>query len=101
MTETHINEKPLERVLSRLDRVRDVGGGKYKALCPAHGDRNPSLSIKEANNGGVVLNCFAGCKTEDVLSAAGLTMRDLFPGNVRPIRKKEIVKVYDYHDAKR
>ena len=42
---------PLERVLARLDGVEE-GHGYYKALCPAHDDRNPSLSVKEVEENG-------------------------------------------------
>jgi putative DNA primase/helicase len=39
---------------------------------PSHGkgkgDRNPSLSIRDGDNGQLLLNCFGGCAFEDVLS---------------------------------
>ncbi len=49
------------------------------ARCPEHDDREPSLSVKTAGDGRVLLNCFAGCATEDVVERLGLRMRDLFP----------------------
>jgi hypothetical protein len=64
--------------LDRLESVRKEGGG-YKALCPAHGDRNPSLGIKEGEDGRALVNCLAGCKTEDVVAAIGLSLSDLSP----------------------
>jgi putative DNA primase/helicase len=42
------------------------------ALCPAHDDHNPSLSIKETSEGKVLLHCFAGCSFEAILGALGL-----------------------------
>lgn len=48
------------------------------ACCPAHEDKNPSLSVKENSNGDVLINCFAGCNSTDVLSAIGLEMKDLY-----------------------
>jgi putative DNA primase/helicase len=48
------------------------------ARCPAHTDKTPSLSIGETDNGAVLLHCHAGCDTGDVLSAIGLSLRDLF-----------------------
>ena len=39
---------------------RKVGGG-WMARCPAHEDRNPSLSIHDANDGKVLVRCHAGC----------------------------------------
>ena len=70
---------PIDLVLSRLDKVKAAGAGKWKACCPAHDDRAPSLSIREADDGKVLLHCWAGCFTADVLAAIGLTVRDLFP----------------------
>ena len=49
------------------------------ARCPEHDDQEPSLSVKTASDGRVLLNCFAGCATEDVVERLGLRMRDLFP----------------------
>lgn len=77
---------PIDVVLARLDKVKTSGAGKWKACCPAHDDSTPSLSIREADDGKVLLHCWAGCFTEDVLAAIGLTVRDLFPavhGNSR------------------
>jgi hypothetical protein len=49
----------LDLVLTRLRRVRKSGAG-WHALCPAHDDKHPSLSIKEGE-GKVLLFCHAGC----------------------------------------
>lgn len=82
---------PIDLVLLRLDKVKAAGAGKWKACCPAHDDRDPSLSIREADDGKVLLHCWAGCFTADVLAAIGLAARDLFPedrGNSRgPVRR--------------
>jgi hypothetical protein len=69
----------VEQLLSRLDRVRSTGSGRWLACCPAHEDRSPSLSIRELADGRILLHDFGGCRTDDVLSAIGLTMTDLFP----------------------
>jgi hypothetical protein len=66
------------KIVDRLDKAREVGPGRWLACCPAHQDRSPSLSIREADDGRVLLHCFAGCNTEDVVSALGLTLTDLF-----------------------
>jgi CHC2 zinc finger len=71
-----------ERVLSRLSYVASRGGSTWKALCPAHDDQDPSLSITEGDNGRVLLHCFAGCDERAILQAMGLTFRDLFPGEL-------------------
>jgi hypothetical protein len=66
-----------EEFLSRLNGVKKTRGG-WLGLCPAHDDRNPSLSVKEAAAGRLLLNCFADCDTESVLDALGLSLADLF-----------------------
>jgi putative DNA primase/helicase len=59
--------------------VKDCGGDRWEAQCPAHDDTNPSLSIKQRNDGaGAVVHCHVGCDYTDVLAALGLTPRDLF-----------------------
>ena len=66
-------------LLDRLERVRQTGPGRWIARCPAHEDRSPSLSIRELDDGRVLLYDFGGCEIGDVLSAVGLALRDLFP----------------------
>ena len=69
---------PAELLLSKLPDAKR-NGKEWQARCPAHDDRQPSLSIAEGDNGGAVVNCHAGCTTEAVISAVGLTMADLMP----------------------
>jgi phage/plasmid primase-like uncharacterized protein len=40
-----------------------------KCNCPAHDDRNPSLSVKAGDNGVVLVKCWAGCTQEAVISS--------------------------------
>ena len=47
-------------------------GSGFIAKCPAHEDRNPSLSIKEGGDGRVLLFCHAGCPTENIVAALGV-----------------------------
>ena len=69
---------PVETLLSRLDRVRETGPGRWRACCPAHEGRSQSLAIREASDGTVLVHCFAGCPVTDVLTAVGLELKDLF-----------------------
>lgn len=46
--------------------------GGWIDRCPAHDDKNPSLSIKETSDGVLLLKCFAGCRFEQIIEAAGL-----------------------------
>jgi len=57
--------------------AKRTGEGRYLARCPAHDDQTPSLSITETTDR-VLLKCFAGCSTDSILSAIGLTVSDLF-----------------------
>jgi hypothetical protein len=78
--------RPIELALSRLEGVMECNG-YHKARCPVsshgkgRGDLDPSLNINEDDDGRTLLLCRAGCSTEAVVSAMGLTMRDLFPDN--------------------
>src|SRR5439155_21619437 len=49
-------------------RARKSGSG-WVTLCPAHDDRNPSLSITEGDDGRLLLRCHAGCSQEAVIEA--------------------------------
>ncbi len=70
----------LENLLRRLQSARPTGSG-WSARCPAHNDRQSSLSIAEGDDGRVLLKCFAGCAAESVVDALGLRLADLFPGS--------------------
>jgi DNA primase len=74
------------------------GARNGKAHCPAHDDRNASLSIKAGDDGRTLIHCFADCRTEDVLAAVGLTLRDLFNGNGTERASGRLVASYDYRD---
>lgn len=77
-----MNDK-LERLLSSLEKVEKLPPGnhqaRYRACCPAHGDKNPSLSITLSNSDTILLKCWAGCSAHDVVHAVGMEMTDLFP----------------------
>jgi putative DNA primase/helicase len=69
-------EDNIEVLLGRLEGVRPQGPHSWMARCPAHDDKDPSLSVA-LRDGRVLLHCFAGCSPEAVLEAVGLTWRDL------------------------
>jgi len=86
--------------LSRLPGgFRETGRGQWQAKCPAHADKNPSLSIREAEDR-ILINCLARCKPEHVMAALGLSMADLFykPNGHKTSFKDRIEKIYDYAD---
>lgn len=90
-----------ELVLPKLEGVRQ-SGGSFSARCPAHDDRNPSLSISVGKDHPVVFKCQAQCETEDILAAIGLTWTDICaPRDERQQREEwtphgPAVAVYDY-----
>lgn len=88
-------------MLSRLENVKKKGEG-WTALCPAHKDSDPSLHIDLGEDGRVLLKCFAGCETADIVAAIGLELKDLFPPKNRQLRPQarqgggQIIATYDY-----
>lgn len=68
-----------------LEKLRAHGytpkrsGGGWVSRCPAHNDKQPSLSISEGGGGTPLLNCFAGCGYLQILASLGIE-----PGVVAP-----------------
>ena len=98
---------PFDEVLSRLDEVSESRSGEYTAQCPAHDDKNPSLSVARGDQQPVVLNCHAGCTSEQIVSALGLEWGDICKGDLGEERKQfekapwehgEHIETYTYHD---
>ena len=75
-------------LLDRLQGVRQSGPGRWVAKCPAHEDRSPSLSIRELDDGTVLVKDFGGCGAADVVAAVGLELKDLFPERPTEHRRK-------------
>ncbi len=68
--------------IARIAEARMTTKG-WSALCPAHADRSPSLSICEGRGGRTLLRCFAGCSAHAIARALGLGMSDLFVNDRR------------------
>ena len=85
---------PIDIFLSRLTKVTRVGSGKYKACCPAHEDKNPSMAIKVGPNGQVVFHCFAGCTPLDVVGAIGLQFSDLYVDDNHTPKQPDLTNEY-------
>jgi len=68
-----------------------LGGRKtsrgWRARCPAHPDKNPSLDITETPDGKVLLICRAGCPQAEVIAA--LRERSLWSPESQPLRPIE------------
>lgn len=80
--------RAVELLASRLV-VTHTRGEEHDAQCPAHGDRNASLTFAPGQHGGAVLHCHAGCTTEHVLEMLGMSFADISP-------EPHIVATYAY-----
>jgi hypothetical protein len=74
-------------LLSRLHRVKRTGPGKWMASCPTREDKSPSLSIRELDDGRVLLHDFGGDSVEAILGAVGLSFADLYPPEASHVSK--------------
>lgn len=100
--------RPIDKVLAGLNGVRQTGAGRWLAKCPAHDDGRPSLSIREGDDGRVLIHDFAGCGALAVLDALGLEYRDLYvesdrrqtqPGDPHPRRARRAAPPIPAADA--
>jgi hypothetical protein len=66
----------VESLLAKLKGVRRSGGG-WQATCPAHPDKNPSLSVTVRGEK-ILLFCHAGCSVESICAASKINVSDLF-----------------------
>ncbi len=66
----------------------------WMARCPAHDDRDPSLSMKDGDEGRVLVKCHAGCSQDAVVAA--LKAKGLWPDHRAQART--IVATYAYRD---
>lgn len=88
----------IETFVTHFERVKNIDNDQYMALCPAHNDHNPSLSIGYSDDKSrIKLHCFAGCKTENILDSVGLTMKNLYVTE----KEKTIMNktIYQYYNA--
>lgn len=96
------NRAPIAKVLSALDGVKKTGPDKWIARCPAHDDKRPSLSVKQADDGKVLFKCWSGCSAQAITEALGLSLADLFPGDRRSLADHStgpMRRPFDYRDA--
>jgi hypothetical protein len=75
------NTAPQFTIQAVLDSLQDVqqSNGSWLAKCPAHDDKSPSLSIGQAQDGKLLLHCFAGCEFDAIRSAMNLSPTPFTP----------------------
>ena len=82
----------IDLLLSRLQGVKKIkGSDKWVALCPAHDDKTPSLSIRQLEDSRILINCWSGCGAIDVLESIDTNYQHLMPDDAisyRGIRGK-------------
>ncbi len=76
-------DDPIELILSIIPDAKS-SGKSWLAKCPAHEDKNPSLGLSRGKDGRALMKCHAGCSTDAICDAIGISVADLFPkGNTR------------------
>ena len=78
--------KPTQETIDIVAALKGRWHGSYAmCVCPAHADRTPSLSVRQGERG-ILVHCFAGCRSEDVLREIGRTKPILNspPASYRP-----------------
>jgi hypothetical protein len=68
-----------DKFLAQLTKVKRTGRESWIACCPAHEDKNPSMTVTEKDDGRVLIHCFAGCSVDSILGAVGMTFSDIYP----------------------
>lgn len=81
----------INEILSKFQKVYKSGNDQWQCLCPVHEDKSPSVGIKLVNDGRILIHCFSGCNTNDILDAVGLTFDNLFPNkledHMKPVKR--------------
>ena len=85
----------IARALRKGRKCKESPG--YVACCPAHEDRSPSLSLRDADDGRVLVHCHAGCSQSDVIDK--LKGRGLWEPRANMDSLGRIVAEYTYTDA--
>lgn len=67
---------PFQLALSKLRKVTAEYGpdkeNQFNAMCPAHEDTSPSLSIRPGEDVAVLVHCHAGCTPKQIAVALGI-----------------------------
>lgn len=78
----------IDDFLAKLQGVTDDGKGGWMACCPAHDDHNPSMHVNVGADGRILVKCYAGCSTDEIVAALGLKVKDLMPERPERVRGK-------------
>ncbi len=87
--------KNWELFRSKLQLVKPTSNG-IEALCPAHDDKNPSLTASYTDKK-ILVKCQAGCTFDEISSAIGMDQSQFFVSKEISTPKK-IVDKYRYEN---
>lgn len=90
-------ERVRDLLVNHGSKIADNRQTHFMAQCPAHPDNNPSLGVDDRGDR-IMVRCYAGCHTDDVVRALGLELSDLFDGDLtsRPSNYGQLVRSYLY-----
>lgn len=81
----------LEQVANQCDKVRWNGKHSFTACCVAHDDRNPSMSVTEADDGTILAHCHSGCPQDAVIEILGIVNSKSEHRAQRVIRPRAVI----------
>ena len=82
-------------ILNKFNGIKKCGN-QYKAICPAHNDKEASLSIKyNSVKNKTEIYCHAGCGIESIMTSVGLGLSNLYYDSNRLISRSSTRKIVD------
>lgn len=81
----------MHEFLPLLDHVTQRGPSRWKSRCPAHDDREPSLSITSGDKA-ILLRCFSGCDVSSICRALEIRTKELFYTETDPATRREAAR---------
>ena len=76
--------------LDKLEKVKTIRKGEFKALCPVHPDKTPSLGIRVLEGERIVMHCFGcGANGLDVCETLGIDPSELFPPTTKSYKREK------------
>ena len=81
----------LDELKLRLQKVRKTANG-FTALCPAHDDHSPSLSIRDTGTN-ILMYCHAGCSYREICDALSIGPLETNRGLMATKRGRQIAEL--------
>lgn len=89
----------IDGLLVRLDGVKKTGANRWTAKSPTRNERTASLSIKQTEDGRVLLHDFGGSDAAEILAALGISWIQLIPPHLRRDKRAFTPAERQGHDA--